>query len=194
MISFQDFLIFLTNEGKLYSMGQSDTGMLGLGVNFSNTKNKAYLVHLTDSDIEFVVDMKVGKGQVLVLTNQGQVYGWGLNNNGQVGILGHYEEQDVGSTQGKPRSQNIVWTPQLIYPPQDMRKQIENEQDDFDPAKQIEVSEDSSFLLTESGKIYSWGRNDHGFLGREAKIDVKLHASGDKRKKLAFSTFQPGRI
>jgi alpha-tubulin suppressor-like RCC1 family protein len=35
------------------------------------------------------------------------------------------------------------------------------------------VFEDSSFLLTESGKIYSWGKNEHGFLGREAKINVK---------------------
>jgi alpha-tubulin suppressor-like RCC1 family protein len=56
------------------------------------------------------------------------------------------------------------------------------------------VFEDSSFLLTVYGKIYSWGRNDHGFLGREAKIDIKSLAFNDKRKRLAFSTFTPGKV
>jgi alpha-tubulin suppressor-like RCC1 family protein len=61
-------------------------------------------------------------------------------------------------------------------------------------AIQIEVFEDSSFLLTDEGNIYSWGRNDHGFLGREAKIDIKSLAFNDKRKRLAFSTFTPGKV
>jgi alpha-tubulin suppressor-like RCC1 family protein len=56
------------------------------------------------------------------------------------------------------------------------------------------VFEDSSFLLTESGTIYSWGKNENGFLGREAKIDIKIIAFNDKKRKLAFSTFTPGRV
>lgn len=86
-----------------------------------------------------------------------------------------------------------------MYPSLDMRKEMEKKQDKilddaYDIAIQIEVFEDSSFLLTEEGTIYSWGRNDHGFLGREAKIDVKSLAFNDKRKKLAFSTFTPGKV
>ena len=67
-------------------------------------------------------------------------------------------------------------------------------EDMFDDAKEIEVYEDSSFLVTHDGKVYSWGRNEHGFLGREAKLDVKTLSTGDKKKKLAFSTFVPGKI
>ena len=49
-------------------------------------------------------------------------------------------------------------------------------------------------MLTEEGTIFSWGKNEHGFLGREAKIDIKAIGTNDKRKKLAFSTFTPGKI
>ena len=49
-------------------------------------------------------------------------------------------------------------------------------------------------MLTESGLIYSWGKNDHNFLGREAKLDVKTLGMADKRKKLTFSTFIPDKI
>lgn len=64
----------------------------------------------------------------------------------------------------------------------------------FDYAKQIEVYEDSSFLVTEDGVLYSWGKNENGLLGRQAKLDVKMMAMGDKRKKLTYSTFVPGRV
>lgn len=67
-------------------------------------------------------------------------------------------------------------------------------EDFFDMAKQIEVYENSSFMVTDEGALYSWGRNDHGFLGREAKLDIKAMQSGDKKKKLTFSTFTPGKI
>jgi len=45
---------------------------------------------------------------------------------------------------------------------------------DFDPAVQIVAYEKSSFLLTIEGGVYSWGKNDFSFLGRESKIDVGL--------------------
>lgn len=64
----------------------------------------------------------------------------------------------------------------------------------FDYGKQIEVYEDSSFLVTEDGALFSWGKNENGILGREAKLDVKMMSVGDKRKKLMFSTFLPGRV
>ncbi len=59
-----------------------------------------------------------------------------------------------------------MWEPQLVYPTQDMKMEIENF---FDFGKQIEIFEDSSFLVTEEGALYSWGRNENGILGREAK-------------------------
>jgi len=59
---------------------------------------------------------------------------------------------------------------------------------------QIELHEDSSFLVTEEGALFSWGNNEHGFLGRDAKLDVKMMSLKEKKKKLTFSTFTPGRV
>ena len=59
----------------------------------------------------------------------------------------------------------MIATPTLIYPVKDS--------DDFDPAFQIEVWQDSSFLLTDEGVLYSWGKNEHDFLCRETKLDQR---------------------
>lgn len=89
---------------------------------------------------------------------------------------------------------NVIWDPQQVFPIQNEPAAKDAIAGD-DIAKQIEVSEDTSFLLTESGRIFSWGKNDHGFLGREAKFDIKQMAYNDKRKKkLAFSNFVPGMV
>jgi len=39
----------------------------------------------------------------------------------------------------------------------------------FDYAKQIEVYDEASFLVTEEGALCSGGNNENGFLGRDAK-------------------------
>lgn len=49
---------------------------------------------------DFVIDVKIGKGQVLVLTYNGFVYGWGINNNGQVGVLNPENLNDDLSSKG----------------------------------------------------------------------------------------------
>lgn len=55
--------------------------------------------------------------------------------------------------------------------------------------------EDSSFLVTESGALYSWGKNDHNFLGRETKLDLKsTSASLSQTDRLKFSNSVPTRI
>ena len=64
----------------------------------------------------------------------------------------------------------------------------------YDPAKQIEVWEDASFLLTEEGRLFSWGRNENNFLARAHALDVKPLGNNDKRNKLLFSNFTPGPV
>lgn len=97
-----------------------------------------------------MVQLKVGKSHALVLTNEGKVYGWGLNNHGQVGFLDPADEQE-------PKSGAVVSQPVLVYPTTDMLSEMELVSI-FDYAKQIEVYEDSSFLVTEEGALYSWGK------------------------------------
>lgn len=59
-----------------------------------------------------------------------------------------------------------------VYPTEQPQGVPLDESFDFDRAKQIEAYEDSSFLVTEEGAVYSWGKNENGFLGRETKLAV----------------------
>lgn len=132
-----------------------------------------------------MVDVKAGKGHALALTVDGQVFAWGINGQGQVGKGGPIKREDV------------VWEPTRVYPvikgPKNMQPLEEDL--DFDPAVQIVAYEKSSFLLTLEGEIYSWGKNEFNFLGRESKIDVGLmkpKQAGDQG--LMFSNSAPAKV
>ncbi|CDW85605.1 UNKNOWN [Stylonychia lemnae] len=185
MISQQDYCLFLTEEGKVYSMGSSELGLLGL----------AFQVQFPNQDK--IVQIKSGKSHALALSNEGRVFGWGLNNYGQVGYLNPEDlvkqQESEPAMQSKFSRQAIIFEPKQVYPTVEMLK--DNDLANFyDEAIQIEVFEDSSYLVTEEGELFSWGKNENGMLGREAKLDVKMMTANDKKKKLTFSTFVPGRV
>ena len=72
---------------------------------------------------------------------------------------------------------------------------LSDENEEYDRAKQIEAYEDSSFLVTEDGSLYSWGKNDNSFLGRETRLDMRsIGGHDDVGRKLPFSSFLPARV
>ena len=88
MVASEDCVVFITGDGKLFSMGSSSKGMLGLGPEMHHTKNVAIPIILDESNPdEPVIDIKLGASHFLALTSSGRVYGWGNNTNGQVGVL-----------------------------------------------------------------------------------------------------------
>lgn len=48
--------------------------------------------------------------------------------------------------------------------------------------------------MTENGALYSWGKNEHNFLGRETKVDLKLTGSKAGAERLQFSNSVPTRV
>lgn len=73
---------------------------------------------------------------------------------------------------------SIFWDPVCVYSTEDRER-------NYDYGKQIEIYNDSSFLLTEDGLIYSWGKYENGFLGREATIVLNpIDDQGEGRKQL----------
>jgi len=51
-------------------------------------------------------------------------------------------------------------------------------------------------LVTDDGRVYSWGRNDDGFLGREVRMNSKI-ATQDRdkyRKEIQYTTKLPGLV
>ncbi|XP_065224595.1 probable E3 ubiquitin-protein ligase HERC1 isoform X2 [Planococcus citri] len=77
------FTIFLTTDGKMYSCGlERFTGLPEI----MSTTNKPTLIESLASTV--IVDISVGAEHTLALTEDGKVYGWGNNNECQLG-LGH---------------------------------------------------------------------------------------------------------
>lgn len=169
---------------------------------------------------EYIIDIKKGKSHLVALTSEGRVFSWGNNNYGQIGIMNKEENPDIkASTVEAPPAANkgkkgklhlpafkkekevtkTVWQPVLIYPREDDE---DNKMGSlYDPGAQIEVYNNSNFLLTREGKLWSWGDNKDNFLGRETKVDLhdtlggsKSLSDADHKKALSFSTCLPGQV
>ncbi|KAL5252247.1 hypothetical protein ACHWQZ_G015137 [Mnemiopsis leidyi] len=78
------FSVVLTKAGKVYTFGQER--MLGINESFATNSTVPQLVpDLADQEITAI---DVGAEHVVALSNKGQVFSWGMNNEGQLGV-GH---------------------------------------------------------------------------------------------------------
>lgn len=80
----------LTAGGLLFMWGPNDHGQLGLG----DTKQRREAVRIPLPDGVRVRDVAIGNAHTLVLSEDGRVYGMGLNRNGVLG-LGFREQVSV---------------------------------------------------------------------------------------------------
>ena len=70
----------LTVDGKLYCWGINWYGVLGNGrrdETFNKPEVNEYLID------KHIIQISCGESHSLVLTNEGEVYGWGDNSSGQ---------------------------------------------------------------------------------------------------------------
>jgi alpha-tubulin suppressor-like RCC1 family protein len=121
-----------TSDGKLYIWGVCDYGVLGLGVNNKYVYRPVINLYLNDLEI---IDMSCGALHTLVLTSNGDIYSWGLNDFGQTGNGSDSEYQ--------------------LIP-------IKINSEKF---KAISCGSWHSMALTEDGRVFCCGKNDNGTLG-----------------------------
>jgi alpha-tubulin suppressor-like RCC1 family protein len=76
-----DFTVALTSTGEVWTWGGNGYGQLGDGAN--RLRLAPYLVQLPGEARG--ASMSVGAYHVLVLSEQGSLFGWGRNTNGQLG-------------------------------------------------------------------------------------------------------------
>ena len=74
------FSVALKQDGTVWSWGQNNDGELGLG----NTTEYSEPQQITDIK-EKITDVKTGYYHSIALTEKGEVYTWGYNDNGQLG-------------------------------------------------------------------------------------------------------------
>ena len=126
------FALALTESGEVYAWGQNERGQLGLG----DREDR-----LTPTKVPGLAGVKaiatgaIGSDSSFALTESGEVYAWGENNDGQLG-LGDRENRLMPTK-----------VPGLAG------------------VRAIFVSDSYGFALTESGEAYAWGENGLGNLG-----------------------------
>ena len=165
--SYDDYLsnYALLSDGSLYAWGNNRNGQLGLGDNTSkyyayddnqkiNIPDKiSELIGLEDVTYDKSNRITISKISLYAITENGELYAWGDNSDGQLGI---------GNTDNQTKPVKVTGITGKI-------KQLIT----FQHYHYGEAFFDyfSVYALTEDGSLYAWGYNSKGLLGVGDKMD-----------------------
>ncbi|KAG9491407.1 hypothetical protein GDO78_000091 [Eleutherodactylus coqui] len=123
-----------TSDGELYAWGYNNSGQVGSG----STANQPIPRRVTSClQNKIVVGIACGQMSSMAIVDNGEVYAWGYNGNGQLGL---------GSSGNQP-------TPCRIATLQGIR------------VEQVVCGYAHTLALTDEGVMYAWGANSYGQLG-----------------------------
>ncbi|XP_054837874.1 RCC1 and BTB domain-containing protein 2 isoform X4 [Eublepharis macularius] len=124
----------LTSDGEVYTWGYNNAGQVGSG----STANQPIPRRVT-SCLQNKIAVNIACGQMcsMAVIENGEIYGWGYNGNGQLGL---------GNSDSQP-------TPCRIAALQGIR------------AKRVACGFAHTLVLTDEGQLYAWGANSYGQLG-----------------------------
>jgi len=126
------------SNDKLYGWGKNSTGQLGIGSN-SNEVTSPTLVPNFPPDGTTIKAIAVGSYHSLCLLSNGDLYSWGWNDSGQLGI-----GSDVSKSAPVQVPLNLPSGTQVTA---------------------ISCGSEYNLILLSNGDLYSWGDNTHGTLG-----------------------------
>lgn len=146
-----EFGLAVTSTGQLYAFGSNSEGQLGTATNDlgAGANPTPTLVHIPltpgkeTKESAKVVAVAAGANYSLAVTSTGQLYAWGAGQDGQLG-----RTLASGSTD----------TPELVSLP-----------GEIGTVTQVAAGDASSFAVTSSGQLYSFGDNTYGQLGRQTQ-------------------------
>lgn len=127
----------LTEDGQVWAWGEGESGLLGSGM-FASDRPRA--VDFEEAGVS-CLRIAVGAGFTLALDDKGQVWGWGRNGYGQLG-LGEDAALDIQAAESVP-------TVIPHFPPADP------------PIVDIAAGGRCSIALGATGKVYVWGDRMH---------------------------------
>ncbi|XP_021794125.1 E3 ISG15--protein ligase HERC5 isoform X3 [Papio anubis] len=127
----------LSKGGELFAWGQNLHGQLGVGRKFPSTTTPQIVEHLAGVPL---AQISAGEAHSMALSMSGNVYSWGKNEFGQLG-LGHTESKD---------------SPSLI-------EALDNQKVEF-----LACGGSHSALLTQDGLLFTFGAGKHGQLGHNS--------------------------
>ncbi len=125
--------LVLTQTGHVYGFGHNDYGQIGC----ANNAHQLTPIKINGFNNEKVISVSCGSLHSLALTEYGEVYGWGRNDLGQLGINNVTHQ----NTPNKVQNLNDVFIEKII------------------------CGQNHSLLLSSVGDIYTFGYNNCGQIG-----------------------------
>jgi len=180
----------INKKGELYAWGRNSLGELGFG----DRADQAWPKKLTFTE-EIVWKEIIAKNKtVLALTEDGRLFGWGRNSQGQLGLGDKVDRifpheikhpdglkwlfiETTGISSFAINQTNIMFSwgsnrfGQLGLPD---RSEVLMPTRDGSPFyfKKIVAADNSVFGISTENKLIAWGRNDRGQLGQGNKKDI----------------------
>nr|XP_033804087.1 RCC1 and BTB domain-containing protein 1 isoform X1 [Geotrypetes seraphini]XP_033804088.1 RCC1 and BTB domain-containing protein 1 isoform X1 [Geotrypetes seraphini]XP_033804089.1 RCC1 and BTB domain-containing protein 1 isoform X1 [Geotrypetes seraphini]XP_033804091.1 RCC1 and BTB domain-containing protein 1 isoform X1 [Geotrypetes seraphini]XP_033804092.1 RCC1 and BTB domain-containing protein 1 isoform X1 [Geotrypetes seraphini]XP_033804093.1 RCC1 and BTB domain-containing protein 1 isof len=128
-------VLLCTEDGEVYAWGHNGYSQLGNG---TTTQGVSPLLICTNLLNKKVQEVACGSHHSVTLTSDGEVYGWGYNNCGQIGS---------GSTANQPTPRRIINCLQTKI------------------VVGIACGQTSTLAVIDNGEVYGWGYNGNGQLG-----------------------------
>uniref|UniRef100_A0A2I3G8M1 RCC1 and BTB domain-containing protein 2 n=1 Tax=Nomascus leucogenys TaxID=61853 RepID=A0A2I3G8M1_NOMLE len=126
--------LVLTSDGEVFAWGYNNSGQVGSG----STVNQPIPRRVTGClQNKVVVTIACGQMCCMAVVDTGEVYVWGYNGNGQLGL---------GNSGNQP-------TPCRVAALQGIRVQ------------RVACGYAHTLVLTDEGQVYAWGANSYGQLG-----------------------------
>ncbi|TGZ51677.1 RCC1 and BTB domain-containing protein 1-like [Temnothorax longispinosus] len=126
--------VALTEDGEVYAWGQNNCGQVGSSISTNQGAPRQVNSNLAGKKVVYI---SCGQTSTMAVIENGEVYGWGYNGVGQLGI-GNYVNQMTPSRVGSLIGTVIV---------------------------KVACGYAHTLALTDEGKLYVWGGNSYGQLG-----------------------------
>jgi alpha-tubulin suppressor-like RCC1 family protein len=137
------FSLAVTKDGKVYSWGKNDQGQLGLN-DLERKKVPTLITALAERNV-YITKVSAGFSHTLALSSAGDLYTWGHNLYGALGL--GIQSTDI---QNVPEIIKPIWSNTIV---------------------EFAAGEYYSTVLTNNGSLYSWGNNVYGQVGDETRIE-----------------------
>ncbi|ETW01763.1 hypothetical protein, variant 2 [Aphanomyces invadans] len=165
----------VTDQGQVYMWGEAHWGQLGLSADLIEHLHQATPVLckvIPGNSTDKIVSLSCGGTHTVALSEQGHVYTWGRRDNGQLGLGREWLHLEI-ETDGVS-----AFTPTRIEP------------ESFGMEKVVQISAGAfhTAAITESGAVYTWGKEDYGMLGVGHTADIHVP------RKVAYFDKEPARV
>ena len=146
--------VALTSEGEVYAWGQNNCGQIGSGTT-TNQSTPKKIIYNHASKFPSAVATKVACGQTstMMVLDSGELFGWGYNGNGQLGI---------GNNINQLSPCRVSTLSGLVI-------------------VRVVCGYAHTLALTDEGLLYAWGANSYGQLGigNKSNCSTPMRAAED---------------